>query len=199
MRKYYISTGLKALILSPLVNAAVTIIAAVSVIAACALSPGFSLKSFGETPTLLFYENHPMLDGATAAYPVYGAIAQALYKGLDESTVGRFVACSKTDEAYERLIRGEIDIFFGAQPSAQQLQAAKEKGFEFVLTPIAREAFVFFVHRENPVSSLSLEQIQDIYQKKITNWSRVDGNDAKIIPFQRPENSGRNMPQEWEA
>jgi phosphate transport system substrate-binding protein len=35
-----------------------------------------------------------------------------------------------------------------------------------------------------------LEQIQDIYQKNITNWNMVGGNDENIIAFQRPENSG---------
>jgi len=115
-----------------------------------------------DVPTVSFDNNYPKLDGATAAYPVYGAMAQALYKGLDSKTIGNYVQCSKTNEAYERLINGEIDIFFGAQPSKQQLEMAKSKGVEFVLTPIAREAFVFFVNKDNPVSSLTIEQIQDI-------------------------------------
>jgi phosphate transport system substrate-binding protein len=131
-----------------------------------------------------------MLDGATAAYPVYGAMVQELYKGLDSKTVEQYVTCSNTGKAYQRLINGEIDIFFGAQPSRQQMEEAKEKGVELSLTPIAKEAFVFFVNKDNPVNSLTLEQIQDIYQKKITNWETVGGNAEKIIPFQRPENSG---------
>jgi phosphate transport system substrate-binding protein len=60
----------------------------------------------------------------------------------------------------------------------------------FELTPIGREAFVFFVNVENPVSNLTVEQIQDIYQKIIRNWSSLGGRDEKITPFQRPENSG---------
>ena len=148
------------------------------------------LKLLNEPAAISFYENYPKLDGATAAYPVYGAIAQALYTGLDENTIERYVTCSKTDKAYERLIRGEIDIFFGAQPSKQQIELAKENGVEFNLTPVAKEAFVFFVNKENPVNTLTLEQIQDIYQKKIVNWKIVGGNDEKIMPFQRPENSG---------
>ncbi|MCL1858073.1 MAG: substrate-binding domain-containing protein [Oscillospiraceae bacterium] len=148
------------------------------------------LKSLNETPDITFTEDYPKLDGATAAYPVYGAIAQELYKGLDEITAENYVKCTTTANAYERLIRGEIDILFGAQPSQQQIQSAREKGVEFTLTPIAKEAFVFFVHKDNPVSSLTLEQIQDIYQKKITNWKKVGGKSEKIMPFQRPENSG---------
>ena len=148
------------------------------------------LKRLGGAATLAFDKDYPKLDGATAAYPVYAAIAQELYKELDEETAWEYVACYKTDEAYNRLIRGDIDIFFGAQPSKQQIEAAKENGLEFVLTPVAKEAFVFFVHKNNPVGSLTLGQIQDIYQKKITNWADVGGKNEKIIPFQRPDNSG---------
>jgi len=148
------------------------------------------LKRLGGTATLAFDKDYPKLDGATAAYPVYAAIAQELYKGLDEETVRQYVACSKTAEAYSRLTRGEIDIFFGAQPSKQQIEAAKENGVELVLTHIAKEAFVFFVNKNNPVGNLTIEQIQDIYQKKITNWADVGGKNEKITPFQRPENSG---------
>ena len=137
-----------------------------------------------------FTDNYPKLDGAAAAFPVYASIVQELYENLDEQTVGDFVACSRADEAYERLINGEIDILFGAQPSGKQIEAAKERGVEFVLTPIAREAFVFFVNNENPVTGLTLEQIQGIYQKQIVDWSGVGGNDETIIPFQRPKNSG---------
>jgi phosphate transport system substrate-binding protein len=100
------------------------------------------------------------------------------------------VTFSRTIEAYQRLIDGEIDIFFGLQPSRQQIEAAAEKGVVFSLTPIAKEAFVFFVNKDNPVSSLTVEQIQDIYQKKITNWKNVGGKAERIRPFQRNENSG---------
>ncbi|MDR0290252.1 MAG: substrate-binding domain-containing protein [Treponema sp.] len=159
------------------------------------------LKRLDEPAAISFTENYPILDGATALYPVYAAIVQELYKGLgkkvqelfgglENKTFEQYLACSTTRVAYQRLIDGEIDIFFGAQPSQQQMEAAKEKGVELLLTPIAKEAFVFFVNKDNPVNSLTIEQIQDIYQKKVTNWKTVGGRDEKIMPFQRPENSG---------
>lgn len=140
--------------------------------------------------SLVIDSDYPRLDGATAAFPVYAAMVQAAYQGLNEESVNQYVSCTKTAEAYERLIRGDIDIFFGAQPSRQQMEAAAQVGVNFHLTPIAKEAFVFFVNSTNPVSSLTVEQIQDIYQKKITNWNRVGGSNERILPFQRPENSG---------
>ena len=61
---------------------------------------------------------------------------------------------------------------------------------EYHLTPIGREAFVFFVNSRNPVTELSVEQIQGIYTGEITNWAEVGGKNQSIRPFQRAENSG---------
>ncbi|MFT4417172.1 substrate-binding domain-containing protein [Fredinandcohnia humi] len=61
---------------------------------------------------------------------------------------------------------------------------------ELNLTPIGREAFVFFVHSKNPVDKLSAEQIRDIYSGDIRNWKEVGGKDENIRAFQRPEGSG---------
>jgi phosphate transport system substrate-binding protein len=52
------------------------------------------------------------------------------------------------------------------------------------------EGFVFFVSQQNPINSLSVEQIQDIYQGKVTNWNQVGGEDKEIKAYQRPVNSG---------
>jgi phosphate transport system substrate-binding protein len=142
------------------------------------------------TPSLMIDSNYPRLDGATAALPVYGAMAQAIYRGLDEESAYEYVNCSTTNGAYEQLIDGNVDVFFGAQPSESQQQLAQQAGVELELTPLGREAFVFFVNKDNPVDSLTLEQIQDIYQKKITNWTEVGGTASPIIAYQRNEGSG---------
>lgn len=151
---------------------------------------GSKLMSPDEKPTLEIAERYPKIDGATAAYPVYAAMVQAIYKGLDEETVYDYVQCSKTDGAYERLINGEIDIFFGAQPSKRQRELAESKGVKLNLTPIGKEAFVFIVNKKNSISSLTIGEIQDIYLKKITNWKDVGGNSKDIMAFQRPADSG---------
>jgi len=100
------------------------------------------------------------------------------------------VECSGTIHAYERLISGEVDMIFAAGPSDAQLEAAKAAGMEFHLTPIGREAFVFFVNSANPVESLTVEEIQGIYTGEIANWKELGGKNQKIRPYQRAENSG---------
>ena len=63
-------------------------------------------------------------------------------------------------------------------------------GVQLHLTPIGREAFVFFVNSENPVRGLTVEEIQGIYTGQITNWRELGGKNQKIRPYQRAENSG---------
>jgi phosphate transport system substrate-binding protein len=137
-------------------------------------------------------DNFPAVDGATAFYPIYAAILNETYNLPDKKfgTYLTYLACSKTPEAYNRLIRGEADVIFVLQPSDGQLDSARKAGVEISLTPIAREAFVFFVNQNNPVSDLTIEQIQDIYARKTTNWRKVGGQNIKILPFQRPDDSG---------
>ena len=67
---------------------------------------------------------------------------------------------------------------------------AKEKGVELEIVPIVKDAFVFFVNTENPVESLTLEQIQGIYTGNIKNWKDVGGDNERIVAYQRPANSG---------
>lgn len=132
----------------------------------------------------------PILDGATALYPLYAAFAQAVYPEGDYDPYRSEVRSSKTDVAYKQLINGEADIIFAAGPSERQLDDARAAGVELKLTPIGREAFVFFVQSNNPVKGVTTEQIRDIYSGKITNWSELGGKNAAIKAFQRPEDSG---------
>lgn len=158
-----------------------------------------------QEPSTFTIENEkdmPILDGAEACYPVYSAIAKAVYKNIDKIenkyannedykfTNGKIVSFTNSSEGYTRLINGDIDMFFGAKPSKSQIEEAKEAGVEFEYTPIGKEGFVFFVHENNPVSHLSTQQIKDIYHGSLTNWKEVGGKNQEILAFQRPERSG---------
>src|SRR5690606_17803581 len=95
-----------------------------------------------------------------------------------------------TPSAYSRLIEGNVDLIFAAEPSSGQIQAAEKAGVELQMTPIGREAFVFFVNARNPISNLSSADIRQIYSGEYGNWKELGGKDDEILPFQRPEDSG---------
>ena len=135
------------------------------------------------------------IDGATALYPVYASFARNVFAPSDEYYTwgeddAHTLACNGTTEAYRNLIRGDADLIFCAAPSAQQLEAAVKAGVQLHMTPIGREAFVFFVNVNNPVTGLTVEQIQRIYTGEVTNWKDVGGRNQKIRAYQRDEGSG---------
>ncbi|WP_157274123.1 PstS family phosphate ABC transporter substrate-binding protein [Pedobacter sp. BAL39] len=132
----------------------------------------------------------PVLDGATALYPLYSAFAKATYPQKHYDVDKSEVMCTNTISAYQSLVDGTVDVIFVARPSQEQLDYAKERGVELFLTAIGREAFVFFVNSKNEVSSLSIAQIRRIYAGEITNWKTVGGSSSDIKAFQRPEGSG---------
>ena len=167
----------------------------------------------------------PVFDGAEACYPVYTALAKAVYKDIDKIEAGykekaenywnnrgtskdydmldiylnngRIVTFSNTVQAYERLTDGIVDLVIAARPSANQKQAATEKLEQIMTLPIGKEAFIFFVEEDNPVDNLTSEQIRGIYHGDITNWKELGGKNQKIIAFQRPEDSGSQVMMKW--
>ena len=147
----------------------------------------------------------PILDGAEACYPLYSAVAKAIYKDIDRIEKdfidkpdgdkslyinGKIVTFTNTVYGYWRLADKECDMLFGARPSQDQIDYAKDAGVEFQLTAIGREGFIFFVEEDNPVDNLTAEQIRAIYHGDITNWNQVGGKNQPIVAFQRPEGSG---------
>ncbi|MBQ7409776.1 MAG: substrate-binding domain-containing protein [Clostridia bacterium] len=139
--------------------------------------------------SLKLKDDLPIIDGAAAVFPVYSAFVNAVYPNTVELNDGVF-EYNNTVRGYFLLAQKETDMFLGGFPSDDQVEFAKEQGTEFVYTEIGKDAFVFFVHKDNPVESLTTEQIKKIYSGEITNWKEVGGNDEEIVAFQRNEGSG---------
>ena len=124
------------------------------------------------------------VDASLATQPLMDAYVD----GLKEYNLKKDY--TNTDPAYTKLIKGETDLIIVTEPSSDELNRASDSGVELEVTPVVNEGFVFYTNVKNPVNELSLTEIQDIYMDKITNWQEVGGDNAKIIAYQRPENSG---------
>lgn len=134
-------------------------------------------------------ENLPVMDGSTSLIPLEAGIRAALFgKTIGEATAD--VSHSTTWDSFYNLLEGRADLIFSVPLSAEQHAYAAEQGVELEMVPVAMEGFVFVVNAENPVDSLTQQQIRDIYAGKITNWSEVGGLDEEIIPYQRNSDSG---------
>jgi ABC-type phosphate transport system substrate-binding protein len=141
-----------------------------------------------DEPEVIEYD-FPRIDGSTSTIDLDIGIRAAYYNL--PPWVAQRITHSKTFESFEKLLAGEVDLVLSVPLSAEQ-QAAVDNtpDFDLISVPIALEGFVFIVNPENPVQSLSISQIQDIYSGKITNWKEVGGDDAEIIAYQRNHDSG---------
>ena len=167
--------------------------------------PNNLLASPASLPSLRIMANYPRLSGDINLLPIYGAIARAVYgvQNQDHQPPANHNddTGDNADDPYSlnvvnynwtlkqpmsQLVRNGCDIAFGDLAAAQELTAlAVQEGREAPeLTPIAQEALAFFVHRDNPVEDLSLEQLRDIYAGKIRSWKDVGGPDTRIFAFQ---------------
>ena len=138
----------------------------------------------------------PTIDGAAALLPVYAGFVQSIYpessviyngEDYDASSAMHY---TNTRGAYKDIVDGNADIIICAQPSDEQLAYAAENGVELEMVPIGSDAFVFIVNDSNPVSNITIDQIQGIYSGKITNWRELGGKNIPIAAMRRNKNSG---------
>ena len=146
-----------------------------------------------------------ILDGSTATIPITAELFRQFFNYSDGQVRSEpVVHHSMTDRAYRLLIEGDssrewnydTSLIFVTPPSADELAYAQQSGVELDLAPIARDGFVFITHKNNPIDSLTVAQIQGIYTGEITNWSQVGGDDRTILAYQREQNSGSQTAME---
>lgn len=131
----------------------------------------------------------PKMDGSTSLIPLEAGIRAAIFgKTIEDATLD--VHHSTTWESFRRLITGEVELAFSCPISQEQYGMAEQADFEIKAVPIAMEGFVFAVNADNPVDSLTQEELKGIYSGQITNWAQVGGPDLPIIPYQRNNDSG---------
>lgn len=167
--------------------------------------------------------DYPVVDGSTSAHPLQRFIACELldvpcvWSAMTEENVQRTIipdpeadipeqaaqaildiTHNGTNGSYMNLIEGTADVILVArEPSADELQAAEANGVSLDVRAAALDAFVFLVNVENPVESLSVETIRDIYTGDITTWTELgilinpEGEGEELIhAYQRDRNSG---------
>ena len=89
------------------------------------------------------------------------------------------------------MINGTVDIANASRAmKAEEIAAAQENGITPIEFSVALDAIAVVVHPSNPVNSLTLQQISDMYIRKITNWAEVGGEDRPIVLLSRESNSG---------
>lgn len=134
-------------------------------------------------------DEYPRIDGSLACVPLCEALAVYMTGCSDAEAEDTMADFTNTNPCYLQLAQGKTDILLAYEPADSTKEELK-KYDPLDMQPVGKDALVFIVNEENPVESLTREQVYDIYTGKITNWSEVGGEDIEIKAFQRPETSG---------
>jgi phosphate transport system substrate-binding protein len=82
---------------------------------------------------------------------------------------------------------GTVDI----GTASRDLKDSERASYPDLVThAIAKDGVAIVVHPENPVTGLTMQELQGIYAGKITNWKDVGYEDAEIMVVSREEGSG---------
>jgi phosphate transport system substrate-binding protein len=96
------------------------------------------------------------------------------------------------------LINGDVDLAnCSRRIKANELQAARKNGADPQEFVVGFDALAVYVHKDNPVPCLSLQQLAEIYGDagKVTTWTQVGvqnlgDRDNGIVVTSRQNNSG---------
>jgi phosphate transport system substrate-binding protein len=130
-----------------------------------------------------------VIKGSTTVLPIAQGTLEAYMKanpGVQMSLSG-----GGSGEGIKALIDKTTDIANSSREiKKEEVALAETKGVKPVAHVVAFDAIIPVVHPKNKVKNLSIDQLSQIYQGKITNWKEVGGEDLKIVVISRDSSSG---------
>lgn len=128
--------------------------------------------------------------GSDTMFELTSLLAEEYMK--EHSGISIYVQGGGTAEGIKALIKGETDICSASRnlkPNEAKALADYYSSLGLVFL-IAKDALSIYLNPNNKVKELTVEQLKNIYEGKITNWKEFGGIDTTIIPVIRNPNSG---------
>jgi len=129
--------------------------------------------------TLQLNENLPIIHATTTFYPLLSAIVQSTYNQDEYNNELQLVS---TQQAINDIKDGSANIIVATMPSNEQLDSLENCNLEFV--KIGKEPLILYVNKDNPINNLTIDDITNIYNGNINNWSKLGGKNQKITTYQ---------------
>ena len=149
----------------------------------------FVLTSFCLMAGVAFAAESIVIKGSTTVLPIAQGTLEAYMKknpGVQISLSG-----GGSGEGIKALIDKTTDIATSSREiKKEEVELAKTNNVNPVANVVANDALTPVVHPKNKVTNLSIDQLSQIYQGKITNWKEVGGADLQIVVISRDSSSG---------
>ena len=120
-----------------------------------------------------------------------GATGVALQDSAGEVAALVTLANGDTSDGFAALADGTALLAISSrQASGPEVSAISDAGFGDITsagqqTVLAMDGLVILVSHDNPVNSLTIQQVGDIFSGKVTNWNEVGGPDAAINVYRQ--------------
>ncbi|MBM7067983.1 phosphate ABC transporter substrate-binding/OmpA family protein [Actibacterium sp. 188UL27-1] len=116
--------------------------------------------------------------------------------GFGEEIGSYLVSSDQSDAAFRSLLEKNADIGMSTRRIVPaEARELKADGAGNMVSPeqehiLAVDSLVVITHPSNPIETMTFEDLREIYNGRITNWSQLGGQDATITVVSRNEGSG---------
>jgi phosphate transport system substrate-binding protein len=118
--------------------------------------------------------------------------------GQDKPNLSIAVSGGGSQVGVSGIIDGTVDIAnCSRELKPKEIEAARQKGNEPLAHHVGYDGIAIYVHKDNPLQSISMEQLKQLYVENgtITKWSQLgvtppEGMSDDIILVSRQSNSG---------
>ncbi len=126
-------------------------------------------------------ENAPIvIRGSSTLQPVAEKWANAFGQTVRAQTFD--IVATGTSEGINDLLAGRADVSMASRPMSQEeLSAARDKGLTIRETTVARMGIAVIINPENPVSSVEVSKLAEIFSGEVLSWREVGGPDEPIV------------------
>jgi len=117
------------------------------------------------------------IEGSTSMYPVATALAKAYMEKNHNAHIN--VQGGDSDAGINNVKAGKVDIGM----SSKNLTATDSNGLSSY--DIGKDPVAVIINPTNPVNTITMDELKDIYTGKTTNWEELGGSNTKITPVIR--------------
>ena len=122
-----------------------------------------------------------------------GALGPALITAFEarQSDVAIELEALGSSTGFAGLFDGSADVAASSRPAEPaEVEAAARLGVRLEELVIGYDGIAIVVHRDNPVRTLTLDEIRWLFSGEADDWSKVGAPPGKVQPVSRPSYSG---------
>ena len=135
------------------------------------------------------YAENLRIDGSTTVLPIAQKAAEVFMKKNPAMKV--YISGSGSGTGIKALIDGTTNIATSSREAKdKEIAAGKKRGVTLTAHKVALDGIVPVVHPSMKIENITLEQLRDIYNRKIKTWKELGGPDRPISVVSRDTSSG---------